>query len=397
VRVAVVADQLSKRGGAERVFLVMAEAFPGSRLLTSFFDPAGTFDELAGLRVETSRLNRAALLRDDPRRAFPLMRSIFEGMRLDDVDAVLCSSAGWSHGVRTTAARVVYCHNPPRWFYQTDSYLQALPPAARRLFLAAFADLQAWDRERALSASRYLVNSTAVAQRVREAYGITATVLHPPVPLRRDAPLEPVPGLPPRFLLTVGRPRSYKNTDLVCQVVAERPDQDLVVVGGLPPAPSAAGWPSNVHGLSRVSDAQLRWLYASADAVVTMAEEDFGLTPIEGFAFGTPALAVRAGGFLDTVTPGVTGDFVDDFTPEALDRALRRFDPTAYSQEALRAAADRFSVPRFTAALQHHVMAAATAAAAGPVPAHVRDVAADGPAFPNGPSLSGVGTRAGAP
>ncbi len=355
MRVAVVGDQLSKRGGAERVFLAMADAFPQARLLTSFFDPDGTFAELGQRRIETSPLNRLGVLRRDPRRAFPLMRPAFERLRLDDVDVVLCSSAGWSHGVRTAAPRVVYCHNPPRWFYQTDSYLRALPPAGRRAFLAAFRDLQDWDRERARSASRYLVNSTAVAQRVRAAYGIRATVLHPPVPLRADAPTEPVPGLPARFLLTVGRPRSYKNTDVVCRVVAERPDLDLVVVGGLPPAPGRAGWPRNVHGLAAVSDAQLRSLYRAADAVVTMAEEDFGLTPVEGFAFGTPTLAVRAGGFLDTVTPGVTGEFVDDFTPQALDRALRGFDPVRYRPSVLRVAAERFSVPRFQARLQEAV------------------------------------------
>jgi glycosyltransferase involved in cell wall biosynthesis len=363
MRVAVVADQLSKRGGAERVFLVMAQALPGARLLTSFLDRAGTFAEIAELPVETSWLNRVGVLRRDPRRAFPLLRSVFEGFRLDDADVVLCSSAGWSHGVRTPAPRVVYCHNPPRWFYQTDSYLRSLPAPARRAFLAVFDDLVEWDRERALTAARYLVNSTAVAARVRAAYGIEATVLHPPVPLRADAPLDPVAGLPPRFLLTIGRPRSYKNTDIVCQVVAEHPDRSLVVVGGLPPAPGSR--PRNVHGVTGVSDAQLRWLYASCDAVVTMAEEDFGLTPIEGYAFGKPTLAVRAGGFLDTVVPGVTGAFVDDFTPAALDRALRGFDPSAYDGGRLRAAAERFSVPRFQDALVDAVTTAAGAAAGG--------------------------------
>ena len=357
LRTAVVGDQLSKRGGAERVFAVMAGAFPQARLLTSFFDRAGTFPELGPLQVETSRLNRVSALRTDPRRAFPLMRGIFERMPLHDVDAVLCSSAGWSHGVQTPAPRVVYCHNPPRWFFQTDSYLRGLPPVARRAFLAAYSELAAWDVERARSAARYLVNSRAVAARVERAYGIRATVLHPPVSVDTTGHRAPVPGLPRDFFLTVGRPRSYKNTDLVCEVFAER-GVPLVVVGGLPERPGGAPWPDHVRGLTDVDEAGLRWLYARCRAVVTMAEEDFGLTPVEGCAFGRPTLAVAAGGFLDTVVPGVTGELVDDFSASALDRALAAFDPTRYDRAVLRAHADRFAAPRFQQALRDAVAGA---------------------------------------
>jgi glycosyltransferase involved in cell wall biosynthesis len=360
VELAIVADQLSKRGGAERVFLVMATAFERPRLLTSFFDQADTFADLAALPIETSRLNRFAVLRKDPRRAFPLMRSVFEGFALDDVDAVLCSSAGWSHGVRTPAPRVVYCHNPPRWLFQTDSYLRSCPAWVRKAFLAAFDDLVEWDRERATSAARYLVNSTTVADRVRTAYGIEPVVLHPPVSFDVGGPREPLPGLPERFYLTVGRPRSYKNTDVVCEVFARRRDIPLVVVGGLPSS-GRGGWPPNITGLTGISDGQLRWLYAHCEAVVTMAEEDFGLTPVEGYAFGKPTLAVRAGGFLDTVVPGQTGEYVEDFSADALDTALRDFDAGRYDPDLLRATAGTFSPSQFGAALRAVVAEAVSA------------------------------------
>jgi glycosyltransferase involved in cell wall biosynthesis len=45
-----------------------------------------------------------------------------------------------------------------------------------------------------------------------------------------------------------------------------------------------------------------------ARAVVSMAHnESFGLTPIESFAVGTPALFVDEGGFRDTIIDGVNG------------------------------------------------------------------------------------------
>ena len=62
-------------------------------------------------------------------------------------------------------------------------------------------------------------------------------------------------------------------------------------------------------------------------AIVSMAHgEPFGLTPIEAFAVGTPALFVDEGGFQDTVEDGVNGRLLprDDIMAwqEALNEAL---------------------------------------------------------------------------
>lgn len=71
--------------------------------------------------------------------------------------------------------------------------------------------------------------------------------------------------------------------------------------------------------LEGIPDAQLRWLYANATALVAPSHEDFGLTVVEAAAFGTPALALRAGGYLDTVEPGLSGYFFSH--PKAADIA----------------------------------------------------------------------------
>ena len=81
--------------------------------------------------------------------------------------------------------------------------------------------------------------------------------------------------------------------------------QDFALFEGL-----TAG--SNVAFVGRTSDAELRWLYANASALVSASYEDFGLTPIEAAAFGTPAALLRWGGFLDSLDEG------------GLDQALER-------------------------------------------------------------------------
>ena len=58
----------------------------------------------------------------------------------------------------------------------------------------------------------------------------------------------------------------------------------------------------------RLSSPELVSLMRSARAIVSMAHsESFGLTPIEAFAVGTPAIFVDDGGFRDTIVDGVNG------------------------------------------------------------------------------------------
>ena len=66
--------------------------------------------------------------------------------------------------------------------------------------------------------------------------------------------------------------------------------------------------------LGRVSETELRGLYAGCRALLFPGEEDFGLTPLEAQASGRPVVAYAAGGALDTVLPGATGEFFAERT-----------------------------------------------------------------------------------
>lgn len=344
---AIVHDYLTQRGGAERVVLALLEAFPGSRLVTSVYEPDRTYAEFRGYQVETTWLQGVSSVRQDPRRALPLLPKVFGSHVIDDVDVVLSSSSGFAHGVQTSAPKVVYCHNPARWLYQPEDYLASLPRLARRAFMAGAAGLRSWDQKAAAGATAYLVNSTVVAERVAAAYDRQAQVLPPPVSIETDAARDPVAGVAPGFFLTIGRARGYKNTDVVAEAVAQLPGARLVAVGGLPPRSDGRAWPDTHIGVTDITDGELRWLYAEARALVAVSYEDFGLTPCEAYAFGTPAVVLRAGGYLDTSADGISGVFVDEPTVPAVVAALQRFLATVWDSSAIRAHGERWSRDRF--------------------------------------------------
>ena len=347
MRVALVHDYLTQRGGAERVVLSLTRAFPDAPLHTSLYDPAGTFPEFAAVDVRPLPLNAVATFRHRHRLALPLLAPAFSRLEIA-ADVVVCSSSGWAHGARVAGRKVVYCHTPARWLYQPDRYLRGRAAPLRLATRGLRRPLLRWDRAAAASADRYLANSAVVATRIRDAYGIEAEVVPPPPAITPDGETEAVHGVEPGFVLAVSRLLPYKNLDAVVRAFAELPAERLVLVGRGPLEQELrrlAG--ANVTVVGGVSDAELRWLYAASAGLVAASHEDFGLTPLEAASFGKPAAVLRWGGFLDTVDEGRTGLFFDRPLTAEVAKAVRALRATPWDAAAVRAHATRFSERRF--------------------------------------------------
>ena len=351
--ITVVHDYLTQRGGAERVVLSMLKAFPEAPLYTSLYDPDATFDEFGAVDVRPLPLNRSPLLRRRHRLALPFLASAFDSLESQSVVTV-CSTSGWAHGTRARGRKVVYCYTPPRWLYDPRSYVTGV---ARRTAMGLFRKrLARWDQTAAASADRYLTSSRAMQARIRRAYGIDAEILPPPITLDVEAPLLPVPGLEPGFVLCVSRLLRYKNVGAVVEASQLVPSARFVVAGTGPEAHAlrrAAG--DNVEFLGAVSDAELRYLYANCAGLVAAGYEDFGLTPLEAAAFGKPTAALRYGGFLDTLVAEQTGIFFDRPVAADIAAAVRRLLRTGWDEDLLRRHAESFSEERFAARLREIV------------------------------------------
>jgi glycosyltransferase involved in cell wall biosynthesis len=344
-------DYFTQRGGAERVAAAIIGALQPDRVVTAVSDPDRTFP-LDVEYVETTMLQRWAAFRADPRRALPLLPLAWNLVPPVTSGVVLCSSSGWSHGITVTgdAKKIVYCHNPARWLYQPEDYFLEQPWIVRATMRLIRPLLSSWDKSAASTADLYIANSTNVAQRIRTTYAREAVVIFPPVSMDAGGEATAVPGVDPGYFITVGRGRGYKNVEQLVEAFAGLPDERLVVVGARP----RGELPPNVTVLRRVSDAELRWLYASARALVSVSHEDFGLTPVEANMFGTPALLLRAGGFVDSLAEGVSGRFIDDATPAGIRAAVRSF-PTHWDAAAIREHAKGFSLDAFLHKLESAV------------------------------------------
>jgi glycosyltransferase involved in cell wall biosynthesis len=201
-----------------------------------------------------------------------------------------------------------------------------------------------WDRRTARRVTRFVANSTAVAQRIRDAFGRTADVIHPPVRTDYFTP----DGEREDFFLYVGRFVSYKRPELVVEAFAGLPEQRLVMVGEGPLGSElAARATSNVSFLGTLGDAGLRDLYRSARAFVYPVDEDFGIAMAEAQSCGTPVIGLATGGAIDIVTPGRTGWLIHEQSVVELRSAVRRAAAEELDGAEIAKSAQRFSSARF--------------------------------------------------
>lgn len=364
-RIAIAHDYLTQRGGAERVVLSLAKAFPEAEIHTLFYEPEQTYPEFREMQIRTSGLNRIGVFRRDPRIALPLLASASSRMRID-ADVMIASSSGWAHAFPTTGKKIVYCHSPARWLYLPDDYLgEAGPLDPKRIALKALTPyLTRWDQRAARTAEKYLANSSVVRERIQWVYGIDAPTLFPPFsPAVAEGEQEPIAelagwagadGTEGGHYLVVSRLQPYKHVDAVVEAFAEMPDRRLLVIGRGPEKQRLLDMATeNVRLVEGLSDAQMRWAYGHATALIAASHEDFGLTPLEAGAHGVPTIALRAGGYLDTVLEGVSGAFFDSPEASTIRSAIERYSHAAQlDAHAIRERAEQFSEVRFHAELR---------------------------------------------
>lgn len=353
-RVAIAHDYLTQFGGAERVVLAMMRAFPEADVYTTLYEPHATFPEFRDRRVHTSWLNRFAPLRREHRAALPLLPAASSSLDVD-ADVVLCSSSGWAHGFRTTGVKIVYCHSPARFVYLPGEYLGRSGRALSPFLGLARPWLRRWDRRAQAESPLYLANSRVVADRVRRYYGREAVVVPAPHTmdvLGEQSPID-LPWPEADYDLLVSRLMPYKNVDVALRAYAQMPDRRLVVVGRGPLLTTLRTQATeNVQIVGGVSDAQLRWAYAHSALLIAPALEDYGLTPLEAAAFGVPTVALRAGGYLETVDEGVSGHFFDHADEAHLVPAVRAAAQRPWSSSGICNHASDFGEQQFAQRLR---------------------------------------------
>ena len=248
-------------------------------------------------------------------------------------DVVLSSSHAVAKGVLTgpDQLHISYVHSPIRyaWDLQHQYLKEAKLDKGLKGLLAKYLlhKIRMWDVRTSNGVDHFIANSKFISRRVKKVYGRDADVIYPPVEVERFDFNDNKED----FYLTASRMVPYKRMDLIVEAFANMPDKRLVVIGDgseMPKVKKKAA--SNIEILGYQPDQVLHDYMRRAKAFVFAAEEDFGITPVEAQACGTPVIAYGKGGVLETVRPyGIsnpTGLFFERQSISSLVETVKKFD-----------------------------------------------------------------------
>lgn len=355
-KVAIVHDWLVG-GGAELVVEQLHALYPEAPIYTSYCTDEWR-KRLDGA-VRTGWLQHLGKIR----KFIPFLRIWwFTHLDLRGYDLVISSSGAEAKGIRVPqdTIHINYCHAPTHYYWSRyDEYMQnpgfgAFDWLARIGLKVFVAPLRRWDYKAAQRPDHIIANSTHIQSEIQKYYDRESTVIYPPIYLERFTKRENQ-KLPRRGFLISGRQTPYKRFDLAIQACTQL-GLPLTVVGNGPDNArlrTMAG--PTVTFLGHVSDEVLEQEFASAVAFLFPGLDDFGITPVEAMASGTPVIAYQAGGALDYVIPGKTGAFFTEQTVDSLAAALKAFQPQRYSAPAIRMHAERFSREHFQHAIRAYI------------------------------------------
>lgn len=357
MKVAIVCEWLVTYAGSERLLEQMLECFPQADLFAVVdFIPPNERGFLKNKSVKTTFIQHLPFAKKRYRSYLPLMPLAIEQLDVSGYDLVLSNSHAVSKGVITgpDQTHISMVCSPMRYAWDLQhQYLKesGLDRGIKGFFAKRLLHkMRIWDQRTANGVDYFIAISHYIARRIWKTYRREADVIYPPVDLHSFTPR----ANKENFYLTASRMVPYKKMDLIVEAFAKMPDKKLVVIGDGPDMKKVRAHAApNIEILGFQSTEKLRDYMQRAKAFVFAAEEDFGITPLEAQACGTPVIAYGKGAALETLRgldhAHPTAVFFKEQTVASIKNAVNNFElesekitPTAIKENVARFAPEIF-------------------------------------------------------
>ena len=357
MNVGIVADWLVSYAGAERVIKEMIDIYPDSKLYAVIdFLSNNARENFHGKQAETTFIQKMPYSKTSYQKYLPLMPLAIEQLDVSEHEILLSSSHAVAKGILSgpDQLHISYVHSPIRyaWDLQHQYLRESNLNKGLKGLIAKYLlhKIRMWDYRTANGVDYFVANSNFIARRIKKVYARHADVIYPPVNVERF----PLKSTKDDFYFTASRLVPYKRIDLIVEAFSQMPNKRLVVIGDGPEMRKIKSKASsNIEVLGYQKDDVMLECMQNAKAFVFAAEEDFGITPVEAQACGTPVIAFGKGVGLETVRPygtnNPTGVFFDKQSVTDIINAVHQFecladkiDPVDCRQNSLRFSSEVF-------------------------------------------------------
>nr|WP_306717993.1 glycosyltransferase family 4 protein [Klebsiella pneumoniae] len=357
LNVGIVADWLVTYAGSEKVIKEFIKVFPKAELY-SVIDFLSEQDRVKfnHKKAKTTFIQRMPFSSKKYQTYLPLMPFAIEQLDVSKHNIILSSSHAVAKGILSgpDQLHISYVHSPIRyaWDLQHQYLKESGLNKGLKGMLAKWMlhKIRVWDYRTSNGVDHFIANSQFIARRIKKVYGREADVIYPPV----DVNAFELNDKKDNYYFTASRLVPYKRMDLIVDAFSLMPDKKLVVIGDGPEMNKIKSKAkNNIEILGYQSNQKMIDCMRNAKAFVFAAEEDFGITPVEAQACGTPVIAFGKGGALETIRPyGVsnpTGLFFNEQNSQSIINAVNDFEKMndLFRPSDCRKNAERFSEERF--------------------------------------------------
>ncbi|MBP9779295.1 glycosyltransferase [Candidatus Gracilibacteria bacterium] len=363
-KIAILHDAFLYRGGGERLVTLMAKSL-NAELVSGFFS-GGSFDprEL-GFAGKIISLGKPVFAKGI-RHIVLFTRFFSQAKILSNYDVVIFSGNCLDalRHVRPDAIVYYYCHTPPRYIFDfRERYFGNIPSFLKKI-LYYFLDIQASSYKSKLSRFDLIfTNSQNVHDRLLHYTGYESTILYPPTDVARFQPSN-LPTIQSSYYLSFARLSPPKRVDLIVEAFTLMPEKKLIFTYGKNDPQKELilkkirAYP-NIQAIEAPEEEELISLIQGAIATIYIpVDEDFGMSPVESMACGTPVIGVNDGGLRETIIDDETGLLLPrDITVQDIDNAVQKMTQQfAHSlQENCVKRAGEFSLEKFTSNLRNYL------------------------------------------
>lgn len=356
-KIALVHDYIKEYGGAERVLEALHAMYPDAPVFTLVYCPEflGPHQERFNTwNIKTSFLQQIPFkhkLISIFRLFSPFVFKLFD---FSGFDIVIVSATGaYTPNMieKKNAKHICYCHTPPRYLYgyatardwKKNSVLRVLGETANHF-------LRLLDYRSAQNVDLFIANSHTIAKRIEKFYRKKSVVVYPPAIVSATSDMREAKIKKENYYVAGGRLARAKHYDLIINACVAL-DIPLKIFGK-----GFAGYEEELRTMQKetvtflgeVTDEEKLKIMRYATAFIFAGEdEDFGIVPVEAMSVGTPVIAYKSGGLLETIIDGKTGIFFDKLTTESLISAIKKFKKTPIKPEDCIQQANNFSQEKF--------------------------------------------------
>jgi len=294
--------------GGEKVVESICNVFPGIDIFTLVYRRDKVSELINKHKVSTSFIQKFPFAKKKYQTYLPFMPVAIEQFDLSDYDIVISSESGIAKGVltRPETCHFCYCHTPMRylWNMYFDYLKNERVGFLKRKFIEIFFNyLRVWDLATASRVDYFISNSNNVRKRILKYYRRDSEVIYPPV----DVENAMFGSKKYDYYLVVSQLVSYKRIDIAVKAFNELKKELIIIGEGSECRNLKKMANSNIKFMGWQEHDNLKQYYAGAKAFIFPGEEDFGITPVEAQASGTPVIGFGRGGLLETVIEEETG------------------------------------------------------------------------------------------